>query len=464
MRLAKLISVPRAAGFSLIEVSVIILVVSILLTSLAGLSPVKESTDTFTDNKTNLDVIEKAIQVFYRQNGYIPCPADPTLAISNASFGLSTSCSGATGGTTDVGAATVDQVRMGSVPTRTLSISDKYMFDAWNNRIKYVVIKELAKSSALFSGYTTATSKVISIVDGSSLAGVSITEANPQQVGYILISHGKDGAGAYNYSGGGPNLACVAGNRDTYNCASLNTSSTTPYIFRDQTADPTAGANYFDDIIKWRTISNIKTSSILPATSKPTVGVAALKVGKLDNSNSVDYTPPTGSFIDKAGCGSNCFTNISGLTIRGSSTPYNEAAIPATLPPGVTISGGNSILAPAGRYTIRMTVPFCGTQQASGLIYYDGVPIIQLGRHFPTHALQNLGNNIHRCSRSTAIAYFMHDGVTPIRFRAYMNNLTPNAGVYHFGTNYGRSSTYGTYSQSSGYHQEFIGIEIWQMD
>jgi prepilin-type N-terminal cleavage/methylation domain-containing protein len=434
----------RQYGFSIIEISVVMLVVSLFLMSIIGLSPIKEQEDTLKGNTQNIEAIEKAIQAFYRLNGYIPCPADPTLPISNPSFGLSTSCSGAAGGTADVGAAGIDQVRMGSVPTRTLSISDKYMFDVWNNRIKYVVIKELAKSSALFSGYNTVTPKVISIVDGSSPAGVSITESNPQQVAYILISHGKDGAGAYNYSGGGPNLPCIAGNQDTYNCASLNTSSVVPYTFRDQAANLTSGANYFDDIIKWRTISNIKNGQIVDPPSSTLAGIRAHKYA-IFNQNG----PQAGNTV-RPGCGSNCFTQIANLTTKYSNIPG-------------LVNGGNFLSAPAGRYSMKISSTFCGTQKAAILAYYDGAPVIaQLGRHFATYALENTVTSTHKCSKSSAIGYFNHDGVSQIKFRQYLDNSGNNGATYHHGISYKWNPFSG--NTAAPYVYEYVQIELWLMD
>jgi type II secretory pathway pseudopilin PulG len=433
---------PKHLGFSLVEISVITLIISLLLISVVGLSSIKEQDDTLKGNIQNIEAIEKAIQAFYRLNGYIPCPARTSEILTSSNFGIATDCSVAAGSVAPAGSvidigAGVDQIRIGVVPTRTLSISDKYMFDAWNNRIKYVVVKNLAQTSALFSGYTTATTRVISIIDTS---GTTINEDNPQQVAYVLISHGKDGAGASNYSGSLtiPITCSALPNKDTENCNNTNN------IFRDQPSDATSGANYFDDVIKWRTISNIKNGQIVDPPSSTLAGIRAHKYA-IFNQNG----PQAGNTV-RPGCGSNCFTQIANLTTKYSNIPG-------------LVNGGNFLSAPAGRYSMRISSTFCGTQRAAILAYYDGAPVIaQLGRHFATYALENTVTGTHKCSKSSAISYFNHDGVSQIKFRQYLDNLGNNGATYHHGISYKWNPFSG--NTAAPYVYEYVQIELWLMD
>ncbi len=427
----------KTRGSSLIAVSIIILVASLMISSHVGTTQNRESENKIKITNDNLDAIEKAISVFYRQNGFIPCPAGRTAAINTATFGTSENCAAGVVDTFEPVAAGVDTVRIGVVPTRTLSISDKYMYDGWNNRIKYAVIRDLARTSAMYSGYTTGTSRVITIQD---VAGTAINPINTNQTAYVLVSHGKDGSGARNFLGTAIPAACLA-NQDNENCDD-------DVIFRFQPSNDASGtASYFDDIIRWKTISDARNTQILGGgAAVATDGIAGMKVATFN----------TGAFngdTSVAGCGTNC-------KVEGTWAPTMVSSNPSIS--GITVFA-DRITAPAGRYIMRMSTPFCGVGRGVGLIHYAGPPIDQIGRHFASYSYENTITGTHRCSRSTAIAYFNHDGVRPIRFGRYMDNLTPNAATYHFGISYQFNPLV---SNNTHYfpEYEYVQVELWQLD
>lgn len=190
-----------------------------------------------------LDTLEEALLNFYRQYGYLPCPASKTEPENTATFARSTDCAAPPpppAGTVDSGAGT-DAVRTGIVPIRTLSIADSAMYDPWGNRIAYTVIKDLAKDTASFNAYSTALSTgVIQIVD---LNGNQVTNDDGDTIiAYALVSHGKNGKGAANRQGIIVN-ACDNAAKDGENCNN-------DIIFRDvEIQDSTVAANYYDDIV-----------------------------------------------------------------------------------------------------------------------------------------------------------------------------------------------------------------------
>ncbi len=440
----------KSQAFSLIEVSIIILVVSALLTSMIGLAPIKDSQENQSLNKTYLDEVEQAIQIYYMEKGYLPCPASRNALINTASFGAATAC--VTAGSVanqyqDVGAG-VDRVRIGTVPTKELNLPDYYAFDSSNNRITYAVIASMATTSSAFSGYTSASSRVITIVDST---GAAINPVGPNFTPYVLLSHGTDGAGAGNYSGSAGaniNLACIATNQDGQNCDYADAT------FRDQTKNLTAGATYYDDIIRWKTLSSIKSSQLTYNPTAPTNGVPSLKVGTYF----ANLTEPTTPFTERDGCVPSvvapigCASDITGITMKSSTLSSVSVANGPTF---------DQVLAPTGRYIIRMSVQTCKVTRGVGLIYYTSAtaptpPVAQIGRHTSAYSYAVGGN---RCSRNISIAMFDHtNAATPIRFRFYMDQSN---GTYDFGVAY--NPTVGT-SNNSGIPQEFVQIEIWQMN
>jgi type II secretory pathway pseudopilin PulG len=240
----------KNAGFTLVDMSIMLAVVAAGIAMLLSSFSVKKQERDMGVTSDHRVEIQAALDSYFTQNGYYPCPASGSVAFGSASFGRATSCSAAAvAGVSDpavpAGYAATDAMRIGVVPVRTLQLPDDYMFDGWGNRITYAVIKNLAKDSATYTAYTTAvTTGVIQILDSSS------TQVTPTStstvVAYTLVSHGKNGLGAYTRKGitGG---ACSTTALDKENCDN-------DYVFIDTAIDDTAqGAAYYDDVLAYKT-------------------------------------------------------------------------------------------------------------------------------------------------------------------------------------------------------------------
>lgn len=233
-------------GFSLVELSVVLSIIAVLIGASIILTNKQLLTNQLNHSHDKLEAISEAIQQHLALSGDMPCPAPFNAALSSATFGVSTVCADAAvaGETIDI-----DNIRIGTVPTRSLNIPDDYMFDAWDMRITYAVVKELATIGS-FDGYTIPATSVITINDKYAVAQLDTTN-NVDTVAYILISHGKDKAGARNKTGTTTNT-CADTNLDDENCGHDDAVfiSTPPQT-------QTTGASYTDDITFWQTYTQI---------------------------------------------------------------------------------------------------------------------------------------------------------------------------------------------------------------
>jgi prepilin-type N-terminal cleavage/methylation domain-containing protein len=138
MRHASIIS-HRSAGFTLIEIAIVLLIVTLLLTGLVPTISSQIEQRQRNETRKQLDEIRDALLGFAVANGRLPCPAS---AISN---GIESPIGGACTNAWD-----------GFVPAATLGItptdSQGYALDGWSNRIRYAVTK--ANSNAFT--FTTA--------------------------------------------------------------------------------------------------------------------------------------------------------------------------------------------------------------------------------------------------------------------------------------------------------------------
>ena len=310
-------------GFTLIEISIVLVILSMIIGIMATVIPIQDDKDANKLTTENLKIIERAMLAYFNQNGYLPCPASKSATLSSANFGTVTTCS--TVGSSlpayaEVGAG-ADRIRIGAVPTRELNIADSYAFDGWNNRITYSVATDLAQTSILYNSHTSLTTG-ITIIDN---AGNTMHALSPNFVAYTLVSHGTDGMGATNYSGSGIALTCAGVRKDVENC---NNDA----IFRDQFAD----TNSFDDQILWKTKAQISLESLTPSTS--TGALSPVKYGM---------------WVQRSSGATNVPKAVANWDLRTISTQlYNTTGVTAT---------ATQMTFPPGDYYIKESHMACGT-------------------------------------------------------------------------------------------------------
>jgi prepilin-type N-terminal cleavage/methylation domain-containing protein len=252
-------------GFTLVELSVVLVILSMLLTVMVTIVPVQEDKEANAITEQKMDEIETAIMAYFNQKGYLPCPAALDAASNNAGTASDCSVAGTLGTSyTDVGSGS-DRVRIGAVPTKELNLSEKYGYDGWNSRFTFVVATQMAQSNRLFNLFSTATSRIISV---NGAAGNTINPANPSQVAYVLISHGRDTSGARNYQGT-LTFTCSGTSNDGENCDN-------DVIFRDQFKNYDSATVYYDDFIRWKTKEQVEVIGDNAGTGRGTTAKYAL--------------------------------------------------------------------------------------------------------------------------------------------------------------------------------------------
>ena len=204
------------SGFTLVEIAIVLLIITALL---AGLVPTLSSQVDqrhVTETVKQLDEIQQALIGFAVINGRLPCPADGTIAtgLANAGVQKATCAAGANGGV---------------LPWVTLGVAET---DAWGRRFTYRVTPDFA-SSVSFTLATTPNLNVgltTTITDNNVAAGVPA----------VVISHGKNGTGAYLPDG---LLNATAATGDEVDNAA--TDNNNHFVSHDSVL------NGFDDIVTW---------------------------------------------------------------------------------------------------------------------------------------------------------------------------------------------------------------------
>lgn len=337
-------------GFTLFEMAITLTVLSVLLASIFTLIPVKQEEQNIDEVNANLTRIQQALDSFFNQNGYLPCPAPLTAQFSDVSsqIGVAQDC---TAGSAPTGitsySAPGGTIWIGAIPTRTLNLPDNLMFDPWNHRIEYAVVKGLAQSKSNYSSMTTTSSffvikdNYLNQINTDSFSASDSKAVNI--VAYTLYSHGKDGNGATNNAGNAK--SCGSTSLDIENCNNDN-------IFIDANYNSSSGASYYDDYIRWKTNQQQSRDGTLGGGSGNGVGSTAGNAFSL-----------IGIFTDQKASGNNggqCSTGA--WTTRTLNTTIFSNLTSASL-------NSNEITLGAGTYYIRASAPAMQTGLNSLRIY-----------------------------------------------------------------------------------------------
>lgn len=241
------------AGFSLIELSILLAVLALTLTaSLGWLFPAStEEAYKAETTRERLDDIKNALHAFRVNYDRMPCPALPTLTDDDPLVGEE-DCSVRASG-----------VNMGILPVKSLGISPEYLVDGWGRRFTYQVSNNLCNYNTGGNSGSVVPLDCTSIRYNANTGDLTVRTtdvgnpgpdpaANGQDMGtnfaYVVISHGPDGFGAYMPSG---TRRTVAGEpvKEAINTDNNTTFWTDPYN------------SEFDDLLIYETKDQIEAAT-----------------------------------------------------------------------------------------------------------------------------------------------------------------------------------------------------------
>jgi len=225
----------RQAGFTLVEMAIVIaiagLIVSFVVSAFGSSTGVRRESQT----RDKMEIIAKAIGNRIIQDAGAPCPADPAIAQTVATFGQArAACASAL-------------LAEGLVPFQTLGLPVEMARDGWGRFMTY-------RTSPTVASVQT---KAVACAAVRAGADVNVNDQNANPVvaatlihGMVVISHGGNGFGAFLVNGTALRAAGTAAD------ANETTNATTG------SANKIAGlpqASTYDDITTWRTVAALVT-------------------------------------------------------------------------------------------------------------------------------------------------------------------------------------------------------------
>lgn len=183
-----------------------------------------------------LAAIQNALKTFARTNGRYPCPANPTLSVTDAGAAVEVTCTGAAPTGIDVAGAGATAVWIGAVPVNTIGLGTGYQKDGYDFKYLYAVSKALTDIDSIPAPPAAEPAGVISVVDQAN-NNILDTAGTAR---FFLASFGSTGRGGYTMSGVRKEACPNAAVRESENCDGDSTFMLAPVIEE-------AGNNFIDD-------------------------------------------------------------------------------------------------------------------------------------------------------------------------------------------------------------------------
>ncbi len=225
----------RRNGFTLVEMAIVLLIVTLLLTGLVPTISSQIEQRQRNETRKQLDEIQQALIGFAVINGRLPCPA------SSTSNGLED----------PIGTGICNHPHDGFVPAATLGLaqvnSQGLAVDAWNNPIHYAVTTSNSKAFTKPNGMgTTGISNLqpdLMVCSTASASNTTCSVANSSLtaspgVPALIYSTGKNGG----YGGAGA---------DEAENPNPHSPDNDPVFVSHPPAPTTAVNGGFDDIVTW---------------------------------------------------------------------------------------------------------------------------------------------------------------------------------------------------------------------
>ncbi len=259
----------REAGYTLIEMSIVMIIVGTLLAGFLTAYNVYLKNQKIVETESNIIQLNNAIGNFRAQYGRYPCPASLTLPRTDKDYGKETDCtdtSVAVGSSVAVGggyaveqsiaARTIDhddnagtaeirpRVRRGWIPFKNLNLPEEIAFDGYRNRMNFGVTERLAVAATFDISHGG-----ISIVDGQAIPEPLLGVDGSGH--FLIFTSGENEAGAYTKTGVQVG-ACPASGPESENC---NTSSDAVYV--KAPASHTGTNTHYDDTMVYYSQTDI---------------------------------------------------------------------------------------------------------------------------------------------------------------------------------------------------------------
>lgn len=252
----KKFNIRNLKAFSLLELSLVILITSILMVGALSISVNAVNNARIELTKERMEKIYKALGNYVLRNKRLPCPAQIKKSeLADADYGQAAVNAGSCNFGANTSLYTRGTLSYGMVPVRDLDLPLEMAQDAYGNKIAYIVDKYMTTHSGFES--------MNADIDVAERPGSVVINLNPQAA-FVLISAGQNQLGAFGANSGIQNTLPTNGDEIANTIVGIDESGSTPSGWFAKAATDTivtsSGNNdVFDDIVFYKTKLQIAT-------------------------------------------------------------------------------------------------------------------------------------------------------------------------------------------------------------
>jgi len=244
-------------AYSLIELSIVILIISILITGALSVSVGSANNAKIKTTNDRITQVYRAIGNFLVANRRLPCPASILkIKTVDTDYGSEVGAGAGCAGAGVIISGSSANLAYGMVPVRSLGLANDMAEDGFESKLAYIVDINYASNAVVFSStpdfvttltFGTAGTANINITEKPS--GISQLVASDAVI--ALISYGANKSGAYNANSASQNTR----SSDTDE-QDNDTAVASPYFNNSLIASST-NSDVFDDIIFFKRRNDI---------------------------------------------------------------------------------------------------------------------------------------------------------------------------------------------------------------
>ena len=247
-------------AYSLIELSIVIVIASILISGALGVSVSSINNAKIQVTNDRLQEIYRAIGNFLLVNKRLPCPASlKKVKVNDADYGIEVG-----GGTSCVGdgvysSTSNSNLVYGMVPFRSLQLSNDIAEDGFESKITYIVDKNFTKiddaTLDLVNRDTFGTAQYTNTITIQEKPSATLQTVTNDAI-IVLISHGSNKSGAFNSNSSTQNTRSSDIDEQNNDATTFNDAANNA-VFDNTIIMSSGNSDVFDDIILYKTRNEI---------------------------------------------------------------------------------------------------------------------------------------------------------------------------------------------------------------
>lgn len=256
----------RAKAFSLTELSVIIVVASIIAAGVLSVSGGKVGNNKIKVTNDHIDEIYKALGSYVLANKRMPCPASITaVKSSDSNYGVEGTAAGTCTAGSGVYLGVDTNLVFGMVPVKTLGLKSSIAEDGFGNKIAYFVDKSFTSNSTFTSASGSIT---IQKYTGGSLSTVAASQM------FVLVSYGANQSSSFGSNSDSQNTV-TADTDEMSNDATTFVDFLKTAVLTDTLTASTERSTVFDDIIFYKSRDNLLMDNDALTITNPNISTGS---------------------------------------------------------------------------------------------------------------------------------------------------------------------------------------------